>query len=132
MNKGVLYLAFNNDKVDYIAQAVWNAHRVRRHLGVGCSLVTDAASKPNDTSMFDNVFIVQSASGGTRKYDHMNADSSAEWKNIGRCNAYELTPYEQTLILDTDYMVNSNQLSMLFDVDYDFLCHREVQIQFLD
>jgi len=126
MNKGVLYIAFNNNKVNYIAQAVWNAHRVRRHLGVGCSLVTDNVSRPTDTSMFDNVFIVESSSGGTRKYDHMNADSSAEWKNIGRCNAYDLTPYDQTLVIDTDYMVNSNQLAVLFDLDYDFLCHREV------
>jgi hypothetical protein len=126
MSRGVLYLAFNNQKVNYIAQATWNALRVRRHLGVGVSLVTDEASKPNDTSMFDSVMLVDSKSGGTRKYDHMNADSSAEWKNIGRCNAYELSPYDQTLMLDTDYIVNCNQLAMLFDLDYDFLCHREV------
>ena len=126
MSKGVLYFAFNNDRVDYVAQAVWNAHRVKRHLGVGVSLVTDKASKPKDTSMFDTVFVTESKSGGTRKYDHMNADSSAEWKNTGRCNAYNLSPYDQTIVLDTDYIVNSNQLACLFDSNQDFLCHREV------
>lgn len=126
MSKGVLYFAFNNDRVDYVSQAVWNAPRVRRHLGVGVSLVTDSASKPEDTSMFDTVFITDSVSGGTRKYDHMNADSSAEWKNIGRCRAYDLTPYDQTLVLDTDYIVSSDNLKLLFKLDQDFLCHREV------
>jgi len=124
MSQGVLYFAFNNDRVDYVSQAVWNAPRVRRHLDVGVSLVTDKASKPKDTSMFDTVFVTDSVSGGTRKYDHMNADSSAEWKNIGRCRAYDISPYEQTLVLDTDYIVNSNQLKTLFNTDQDFLCHR--------
>ena len=126
MSQGILYFAFNNDRVDYVSQAVWNAPRVHRHLGVGCSLVTDQASKPEDTSMFDSVFITDSVSGGTRKYDHMNADSSAEWKNIGRCRAYDLSPYDQTLVLDTDYIVASDNLKCLFNSNQDFLCHREV------
>ena len=124
MNNGCLLFAFNNDKVDYIAQAMWAATRITRHLGIPVSLVTD--TPPADVSMFDQIFLAAAKSGGTRKYDHMNADSSAEWKNTGRCNALDITPYDRTLILDTDYIVSSDRLSLLFEVNQPFLCHREV------
>ena len=34
-----------------------------------------------------------------------------------------MTPYDQTLVLDVDYVVSSDQLLALFDTDQDFLCH---------
>ena len=100
MSRGAVLFAFNNDRVDYISQAQWSAPRINRHLGIPVTLVTDVA--PADTSMFDQVIIRESRSGGTRKFDHMNADSSATWFNRGRCRAYDVTPYDETLVLDTD------------------------------
>lgn len=124
MTKGALLFAFNNDRVDYVSQAQWSAPRITRHLGIPVTLITD--SEPSDISMFDQVITAESRSGGTRKFDHMNADSSATWFNRGRCRAYELSPYEQTLVLDTDYIVASDQLKNLFDSNQDILCHRYV------
>lgn len=124
MSKGCLLFAFNNDKVDYVSQAQWSAPRINRHLGVPVTLVTDVM--PDDTSMFDQVVLQESRSGGTRKYDHMNADSSAHWYNRGRCNAFDASPYEQTLVLDTDYIVASDRLKVLFQSGQDVLCHRYV------
>jgi hypothetical protein len=43
--------------------------------------------------------------------------------NKGRYQAYELSPYDETLLLDTDYMVNSNKLLRVFDYYDDFCCH---------
>lgn len=124
MTKGAVLFAFNNDKVDYVSQAQWSAARITRHLGIPTTLITDAT--PDDASMFDKVITVESRSGGTRKFDHMNADSSATWFNRGRCRAYDLSPYDQTLVLDTDYIVASDQLLCLFRSDQDILCHRFV------
>jgi hypothetical protein len=124
MTKGAVLFAFNNDKVDYVSQAQWSAPRIERHLGLPTTLVTN--DPPEDTSMFDNVVVTESKSGGTRKYDHMNADSSAHWYNCGRHNAYAFSPYDETLVLDTDYIVASDRLKVLFDVGQDLLCHRYV------
>lgn len=124
MTQGVLLFAFNNDRVDYVQQAQWSAPRINRHLGLPVTLITD--SVPNDVTMFDQVITAESRSGGTRKYDHMNADSSATWFNRGRCRAYDLSPYDQTLVLDTDYIVASPILKILFETDQDMLCHRYV------
>jgi hypothetical protein len=45
------------------------------------------------------------------------------WINKGRYQAYEYSPYEETLLLDTDYLVNSNKLLKVFDYYDDFCCH---------
>jgi hypothetical protein len=45
------------------------------------------------------------------------------WHNAGRVDAYTLTPWEQTLVLDADYVVASTQLKFVLDSNRDFLCH---------
>ena len=124
MTRGAVLFAFNNDRVDYVSQAQWSAPRISRHLDIPVTLVTD--QEPDNTSMFDQVIIRASRSGGTRKFDHMNADSSATWFNRGRCRAFDVSPYDETLVLDTDYIVASDRLKVLFDSAQDLLCHREV------
>jgi hypothetical protein len=124
MTQGAVLFAFNNDKVDYISQAQWSAPRINRHLALPVTLVTDRA--PDDVSMFDQVIIRESRSGGTRKFDHMNSDSSSTWYNRGRCRAYDVSPYDETLVLDTDYIVASDRLTVLFESNQDLLCHRYV------
>jgi hypothetical protein len=39
-------------------------------------------------------------------------------------DAYTLTPYNQTLVLDADYIVASDQLQSVLDSTEDFMCHR--------
>lgn len=124
MKRGAVLFAFNNDKVDYVSQAQWSAPRISKHLGIPVTLVTDRFI--DDTSMFDQVILKESRSGGTRKFDHMNADSSATWFNRGRCRAFDVTPYDETIVLDTDYIVASDRLKVLFESGQDLLCHREV------
>ncbi|PJF37927.1 MAG: hypothetical protein CUN55_19595, partial [Phototrophicales bacterium] len=44
--------------------------------------------------------------------------------NANRASAWDITPYAETIVLDSDYVVNSNQLNLLFEQPHDFLCHR--------
>jgi hypothetical protein len=39
-------------------------------------------------------------------------------------DAYHLSPWNRTLVLDADYVVASNQLTSVLDCDADFLAHR--------
>jgi hypothetical protein len=47
-----------------------------------------------------------------------------DWHNGNRTDAYDLSPWSQTLVLDADYVVASNQLLTLLEVDQDFLAPR--------
>ena len=39
--------------------------------------------------------------------------------------AYELTPYDKTLVIDSDYIINSSILKEAFNNDYEFQIYRE-------
>jgi hypothetical protein len=108
MTTGALIFAFNNEHIDYEAMARWSAKNIKRHLGIETRIITNADVAPQI--------------GGTRLFDDIN--ESVTWYNANRMDAYTLSPWNQTLLLDADYVVASNQLQTLLDSDQDFLAHR--------
>lgn len=109
--KGVLLFAFNNEQVDYVKMAKITADRVNKFLDLPCTIVTD---KPT-LYQFDGYVYLES--------DDTNIKRDQIWKNKGRYNAFELTPYEETLLLDVDYVINSNNLNKVFTFYDDFAIH---------
>ena len=107
MTTGALIFARNNEHIDYVSMAHWSAQNIERHLGIPTHIVTDQEIAP----------IVN-----TRWFDDYGKTFS--WHNQNRVNAYELSPWDRTLVLDADYVVASNQLRVLLASDQDFLAHR--------
>lgn len=121
MSNGALIFAHNNTGIDYTKLAVYCAIRVKKFLGIPVSIVTDnpkwlLASYPNHP--FDQVIEVQ-PEASTQKifYDGSLSSKKLEWKNVTRNRAYELSPYDTTLVLDSDYILNSDVLKIAFDKD---------------
>lgn len=119
MKKGVVIFAFNNDLVDYRAMAQWSAKRIEKILKLPTTLITD---QPCDSKDFDQVIVVDSEFNN-RKFYH-EYQSVTNWNNQNRFSAFRLTPYDQTLVLDADYVVNSDRLNLLYHSTNDFLCHK--------
>jgi hypothetical protein len=119
MTPGVLIFAFNNEETDYLAMAEWSAHNIKRYLDLPVSVVTNARYTG---SAFDRVIYADAESGGTRYFE--DYDSTVTWHNAGRVDAYRLTPYDQTIVLDADYVVASDNLKRLLNAPQDFMCHR--------
>jgi hypothetical protein len=105
MTTGALIFARNNEQIDYEAMARWSACNIERHLGIPTHIVTDDDIPATNFRNFTDVGIVS-------------------WHNLNRMDAYRLTPWDCTLVLDADYVVASNQLKSLLEVDQDFLAHR--------
>jgi len=115
MSRGVLLFAFNNDTTNYYDMAVYCAKRVNHFLNLPVTLVTDKESLPSNQSyQFDNVLLVSAQSDNYKQKD--------VWKNKDRYRAYELSPYDETLVLDSDYVVNTDKLNQIFDTYTDFMC----------
>ena len=119
MSKGCLIFAFNNDSMDYVKMANSSACNVRRLLGIPTTIVTD--KEINFNHNFDKVIVVEKPNHGHRHFRDYN--KTVKWINFGRHQAYNLTPYTETLLLDADYVVASDRLKLLFDVGRSFLCH---------
>lgn len=125
MNRGVLLFAFNIEYVNYYEMAVKTAQRVNHFLNLPVTLVTNKKSLPEiQYYNFDNLIVIDE--------DSTNKKGKNLWLNKGRYRAYELTPYYETILLDTDYLVNSNKLNQLFDLYDDFMCAHGVNFLMSD
>lgn len=120
MNRGVLLFAFNTGEVNYQRMAEFTAERVHNFLNLPVTLVTDV---DNNNSVFDNVVIVENNSLNHRK-------NNVVWKNKGRFNAFTYTPYDDTIVLDVDYVINSSTLLNLFSIDQEIMCHYDIRYLF--
>ena len=118
MSRGVILFAFNSAGFDYYKMAVATAKRVNYFLDLPVTVVTDDASISDYGYTFDKTIIVEP--------DKTNTKLKQVWINKGRFQAYDLSPYEETILLDTDYVINSNQLLSLFDFYDDFCLHDSV------
>ena len=108
MTTGALIFAFNNEAIDYEAMAQWSAENIKRHLGIPTRIITN-----KDISV---------TGSNSRWFDDYN--STVTWHNESRTDAYSLSPWDRTLVLDADYVVASDQLKLLLNLDQDFLAHR--------
>ena len=122
MTTGALIFAFNNEETDYLEMAAWSANNIRRHLNIPVAVVTDADPGDSRVSGFDRVITANAATGGTRWFE--DYQKTVSWHNAGRTDAYSLSPYDRTLVLDADYVVASDQLHTIINADSDFMCHR--------
>lgn len=122
MTTGALIFAFNNEETDYLEMAAWSAQNIHRHLNIPVAVVTDADPGDSRVSGFDCVITASPSTGGTRYFEDYK--KTVSWHNAGRTDAYSLSPYDRTLVLDADYVVASDQLRYIMDADSDFQCHR--------
>jgi len=107
MSRGVLLYAFNNGTTDYLSMAKWSAERIEKFLGLPTTIISDQ----DDAEL-----------GGTRVF---NATKGGElWYNASRNRAWDHSPYDETIVLDVDYIVNSEILNLLFEVNKPFMIHQ--------
>jgi len=122
-SQGILIFAFNNDRIDYFKHACWVADRVEQYLGLPTTIVTNEKSI-NDRQVKHNLVKSVPESGGRRNFDHKTNSKVDDWFNAARYTAYNLSPYNETIVIDSDYIVNSDQLLKVFDLGHDVVCHR--------
>lgn len=115
-SKGILLFAFNNADNDYVKLTEQTAKLMRHNLKLPISIVT-GLDEVIDFEV-DQVFRIDPGTGNTRLD---STKTRVQWKNFGRYNAYELSPYDETLLLDTDYLVFDNELLKYFELEWDYL-----------
>jgi hypothetical protein len=129
MSKGVLLFAHNNSEIDYAKLAIFAAQRAKKFLDVPVSVVTDDKSIFDnlDHTVFDHIIQIDGKVTSNFKYfaDGADKNSKAQWKNTSRYTAYEISPYDDTLVIDVDYIVNSKTLSYCWDQPHDFLIYQK-------
>jgi len=117
--------AHNNTEIDYFRMAVVNAMLIKKHLGTDVTVVTDqhsldyvTQSIPRDQIdlYIDNIILNHKDSEfkhkNTKVYrDTINLQKSLSFYNLDRADAYDISPYDETIMLDADYLILGNTLN---------------------
>lgn len=117
MNKGILIFAENNERIDYGLQATIAAKLANTHMQVPVTLIANKETiESTDCSCFESVIeIEKSHLVSNRQYrDGKSHKESLTWRNSARNLAFELTPYDETIVIDSDYLIQDNSLNNLW------------------
>lgn len=136
MSRGVVFLATNNTRVNYVRLAVLAAAFVKKNMpGTNVALITDQHSKDAYwgniplTKFIDQIIIAPPPSDkfeNLRSYrDTKYYDVKAEFRNENRSTVYSLSPFDETLLLDVDYLVCNNSLSAVWGNAEDIMLNRD-------
>jgi hypothetical protein len=132
MSSGVLMFAHNNREIDYGMMAYVSARYVKKYLNVPVSLVTDSSTvrwldnkDPNIIKFFDKIILTDNIPQPNRQdkrfYDGSLTFKRIPFKNGFRARAYELSPYNKTLVIDTDVLIKNDRLKHIWDSNTDFM-----------
>lgn len=119
-SKGVLLFSFNNEAMRYDLMALECARRVTLQLNLPVVVVTDAPIKGLDC------ILVEAPAKNSRYYPDAKANLS--FLNGARVNAYDLSPFDETLVIDTDYLLQTPTLLKGFDYPGLKLTKRAVNV----
>lgn len=121
MTRGILIFAHNNRDVDYALMSVISGGLAKKHLSLPVSLVTDQTTldwikesgiQSTADAVFDKVITVDKPVTDNARKLHDGIDGKVvPFVNLNRNDAYSLTPYDQTLLIDSDFLIFSDNLN---------------------
>ena len=114
MSSGVLLFCFDTEHTRYHKILERCIRLVKKNICREITVVTNFDTYQKMSPMgFINYKFIEPELGNTKL--------GKEWNNVDRHMAYELSPYDTTLVMDIDYFCFSDNLKQLFDTGYDFL-----------
>lgn len=111
MTKGILVIAQNNKTTDYVEQACALAMSLQIHNNTPISIITNNVVPTQYTSLFDNIIPIP----------FTDEAQETNWKIENRWKLYHASPYDETIVMDTDMLVLQN-----IDTWWDFLSNYEL------
>lgn len=114
MKQGVLLFCFDTEHTRYHKILERCVRLVKKNISKNITVVTNFDTFRKMSPMgFIEYNLIEPELGNT-----LNGKA---WNNIDRHMAYELSPYDTTLVMDIDYFCFSDNLKNLFNTEYDFL-----------
>jgi hypothetical protein len=99
-SRGVLLFAFNTEQTNYVEIAKRSSRLIAHSLGLPVTIISD-----------DDI---------TNTLTNTKPGKGISWRNGDRYRAYELSPYDETLLIDSDYLMLDQNLLKLFKQDFDY------------
>ena len=133
MSKGFMMFAHNNDEIDYLKLAVVNAMLIKKNCDIhNITVVTNQASYDYTSKhiviedYINNIIITEKDKAFKNANQRIYKDTNHNTKplsfyNKDRADAYELSPYDETILIDADYLILSNALNNCWGHNNEFM-----------
>ena len=136
MSRGILIFAHNNEGIDYVKIACANALMIRKNMDVdGITLVTDDTSLNYSLTdheniakyFFDEIVVYENKKFTKRNYrDHTRSDKVLTFYNGDRSEAWDITKYDETIIIDADYLIQDSILNDCWSSEHSFMANKNI------
>jgi len=136
-NNGVVFFAYNNEQIDYVRLAVLAASAVKKHMKNNQTcLITNKSSLDWSTKSitskvldkaFDHIVLEEPEyKSNIRKfYDSPWSTFKCQFENWNKNDVIKLTPFDKTLMLDVDFLVNNNFLDVPFGIEEPLMLYTD-------
>lgn len=148
-SRGIVMFAHNNDEIDYFRLAVINAFLIQRHLKLKPEQITVVTDKHSFKYSSKNLSkeLISAAIGNVIKVDkdrdfkyrnlRLYKDTSHTAKklsfyNINRCDVYDISPYDETILIDADYLIFSDSLNQCWDHNNELMMNWQYEDVMVD
>lgn len=134
--RGFLMFCYNNDAIDYGTMALCNALLIKKKCRINdVTIVTDQRTMydmecTHGRRLLDLAFDVilvrdgGSPTGDRRYFDTRYTSKVGGYINGNRLSAYDLSPYDETILIDSDYLILDDNTDIVWGIDEEFLCNR--------
>ena len=136
---GVCLFAYNTPEMDYIKMAVATANNIRAHMRSDlkiCLITTEGDANflydiyDSDTVdfTFDDIVISDTSHRPNTRlhFDSPWTTFSSQFNNSNKHEIINLSPYEKTLLIDVDYIIQNGNLDYIFDTDESVVLYKNV------
>ena len=130
MTKGVVLFASNNGKLNYVKQAAFLARRIKKYMNLPTTIITDVniqEKHPYWKKHFDKIVYykqLQIHRQNKRYFDGDLYNKHLLFNNSNRQSVYRMSPYDETIVMDTDYVISNDKLLQCFNSPHDFLIYK--------
>lgn len=132
--RGILLFAHNNNEIDYAKIAYICGKYAQKQLAVPVSLVTNkftlnwmTETNKKHVGFFDKIILtddINSYTDQTRQFHDTQTIKINKFDNGYRSYAFDLSPYDKTLVIDTDLLLLNDNLRYVWETDTDFMINQ--------
>lgn len=140
MTRGIVIFGINNTRIEYVRLAMMAAAFAKKNMpGIPICLITDEDSvsqfRTGDksftqelTDKFTDIVVIDSSKElpNVRTYrDTRYYHFKEHFKNSSRSSVYHLSPYDETLLIDCDYLICNNSLNAVWGNHEEVMINKE-------
>ncbi len=134
--QGVAIIAYNNSQLDYLQFASIAAGYAKLNMkNIEVALITDTGTvswmeqsmtEDMQSLFFDYVIAheIDHDPNPRKHYDSPWTEFAAQFSNKNKNDIFNLTPFDKTLLIDSDYIIQNNFYNYLFESDVSLGMHR--------